>query len=85
MLRGMERGMCVSCWQYAALSRSTAIEVALKMAFRKFLRGQGKASPKSGGGMCVVGFHGGYHGDTLGAMEAVSPSIYTTSQTPWCV
>lgn len=68
---------------------STAIEVALKMAFRKFwvdhpeLDLQGSEG-KSGCSLKVVGIDGGYHGDTLGAMDAVSPSPYNgPKQYPW--
>ena len=61
--------------------RSTAVEVALKMALRKFRRDQGDVE---GTRLQVVGLAEGYHGDTLGAMDAVSPSAYTgLPHAPW--
>ena len=71
--------------------RSTAVEVALKMAFRKFwvdhpevdLAGETGRQPAQ---LAVIGIEGGYHGDTLGAMDAVAPSPYNgPEQFPWCV
>ncbi|EFN56014.1 hypothetical protein CHLNCDRAFT_145418 [Chlorella variabilis] len=87
---------------------STAIEVALKMAFRKYMvdRGLLVASGSEGGEadggtavvaaaeeeeagppdveLQVVGLREAYHGDTLGAMEAVAPSPFNGRlQTPW--
>ncbi|GAB2220078.1 hypothetical protein Drorol1_Dr00007721 [Drosera rotundifolia] len=69
---------------------STAIEIALKMAFRKFSTDHGliddflpndKAGPKD---LRVLALKGSYHGDTLGAMEAQAPSVYTGFlQQPW--
>ena len=43
---------------------STAVEVALKMAYQ-FWQNQGKKDKKR-----FIAFHGGYHGDTFGAMAA---------------
>ena len=85
---------------------STAIEVALKMAFRKYMAdhqlledeassdagsrdsSSGSSSGSSSSGslpeLAVVGLQEGYHGDTLGAMDAVSPSPFNgRMQTPW--
>jgi dethiobiotin synthetase/adenosylmethionine--8-amino-7-oxononanoate aminotransferase len=83
---------------------STAVEVALKMAFRKyavdhdmiyneeFLKQNRKMdadkSGGSGGGaqpnFAVLGLQEAYHGDTLGAMDAVAPSVFNGPlQTPW--
>ncbi|THU55519.1 hypothetical protein C4D60_Mb11t07430 [Musa balbisiana] len=70
---------------------STAVEIALKMAFRKYTSDHGihadfhKLGPK---GSCtelrVLALSGSYHGDTLGAMEAQAPSSYTSFiQQPW--
>uniref|UniRef100_A0A0E0I944 Dethiobiotin synthase n=1 Tax=Oryza nivara TaxID=4536 RepID=A0A0E0I944_ORYNI len=70
---------------------STAIEIALKMAFRKYacdhgiivdsekdIRSEGSVHFK------VLALNGSYHGDTLGAMEAQAPSAYTSFlQQPW--
>ncbi|URD78165.1 Aminotransferase class-III [Musa troglodytarum] len=63
---------------------STAVEIALKMAFRKYMSDHGihadfhKLGPKgSGTELRVLALSGSYHGDTLGAMEAQAPSSYT--------
>lgn len=69
--------------------RSTAVEVALKMAFRKFWRDHPDLDLHGSKGgrpleLKVVGIEGGYHGDTLGAMDAVAPSVYNgPEQFPW--
>ncbi|KAL4451869.1 hypothetical protein ABPG75_007531 [Micractinium tetrahymenae] len=61
---------------------STAIEVALKMAFRKYMADHGLLD--SAAELQVVGLTEGYHGDTLGAMDAVAPSPFNgRRQTPW--
>lgn len=70
---------------------STAIEIALKMAFRKFLFDHGILMDLSKGEISercielkVLALQGSYHGDTLGAMEAQAPSSYTgLLQQPW--
>lgn len=70
---------------------STAIEVALKMAFRKFSLDHGiildSTDPNTTGKFIevkVIALKGSYHGDTLGAMEAQAPSSYTGFlQQPW--
>ena len=69
---------------------STAVEVALKMAFRKTLLEQLGESPPFGEGahdsreIVVLGQEGAYHGDTLGAMDLVPPSVYVgRGQQPW--
>lgn len=62
---------------------STAVEVALKMAFRKYMVDHNILEDGSIG-LEVLGVHGAYHGDTLGAMDAVAPSVFTGRlQTPW--
>lgn len=48
---------------------STAVEVALKMAFRML-------GEKKGERCYVVGIANSYHGDTLGAMNAASPNVF---------
>ncbi|KAG7673147.1 hypothetical protein Ndes2526B_g03439 [Nannochloris sp. 'desiccata'] len=80
---------------------STAVEVALKMAFRKyavdhdmifseaFLKENKKLNNGNCGGgaqpnFAVLGLQEAYHGDTLGAMDAVAPSVFNGPlQTPW--
>lgn len=70
---------------------STAIEIALKMAFRvaacRAERELGQpldrlVSSPDGLQLEVVGLTNAYHGDTLGAMDAVPPSVYNRSQFP---
>lgn len=51
---------------------STAVEVALKMAFQ-FWQNQGKTEKKR-----FIAFQGGYHGDTFGAMAAGRSSGFFT-------
>lgn len=81
--------------------RSTAIEVAIKMAMRKFkhdrpgiIFNKGSASSgerhhgenSEGPELHVIGLTNGYHGDTLGAMDAVAETPYNNDdQTPWSV
>ncbi|KAL6774602.1 BIO1 [Auxenochlorella protothecoides x Auxenochlorella symbiontica] len=65
---------------------STAVEVALKMAFRKFLADRGATDWEVDDGpeLGVLGLQGAYHGDTLGAMDCVAPSPFNgRRQTPW--
>lgn len=77
---------------------STAVEVALKMAFRHRLAGLGRDAAgrdtRGGGGgaradpppaVGLVGLTGSYHGDTLGAMDASPASDYNAGQTAWYV
>eukprot|EP01084_Bolivina_argentea_P207611 354192_1 len=66
---------------------STAMEVALKMAYRlfsvrhkdceKLLQSEGHKK------MAVVTQADCYHGDTLGVMDMAPPSIFNQSQHPW--
>lgn len=51
---------------------STAVEVALKMAFQYF-KNQGRSKPK------VIALKHSYHGDTFGAMSVSSPSAFTSA------
>ncbi|XP_058755047.1 bifunctional dethiobiotin synthetase/7,8-diamino-pelargonic acid aminotransferase, mitochondrial [Vicia villosa] len=70
---------------------STAIEIALKMAFRKFSLEHGlipdsheNATDEKSTELMVLALQRSYHGDTLGAMEAQAPSSYTGFlQQPW--
>ncbi|XP_056176987.1 bifunctional dethiobiotin synthetase/7,8-diamino-pelargonic acid aminotransferase, mitochondrial isoform X2 [Syzygium oleosum] len=76
---------------YFSDNGSTAIEIALKMAFRVFSADIGILPENSIGDtsekqpeLLVLALKGSYHGDTLGAMEAQSPSAYTSFiQQPW--
>lgn len=70
------------CWLSAC--RSTAVEVALKMGMRKFVHDRPGIMWKDGPALHVMGLTNGYHGDTLGAMDAVAQSPYNNfDQTPW--
>ncbi|GKV18237.1 hypothetical protein SLEP1_g28647 [Rubroshorea leprosula] len=72
-------------------SGSTATEIALKMAFRKYSSDHGILLDLIRGNtnercikLKVLALKGSYHGDTLGAMEAQAPSPYTGFlQQPW--
>ena len=71
---------------------STAIEVALKMAFRKYLSDSLGGKGLEDEDMCdfdellVVTQRGAYHGDTLACMNAVEKSIFNGwAQFPWNV
>lgn len=68
---------------------STAIEIALKMAFRKFWCDHEtilSVSDQKPLEFRVLALKGSYHGDTLGAMEAQAPSSYTGFlQQPWYI
>ncbi|KAM0933792.1 putative dethiobiotin synthase, Adenosylmethionine--8-amino-7-oxononanoate transaminase [Dioscorea sansibarensis] len=76
---------------YYSDNGSTAVEIALKMAFRKFSFDHGIAVDSDNGIVAdrcydfkVLALSGSYHGDTLGAMEAQAPSSYTSfRQQPW--
>ncbi|CDF33434.1 unnamed protein product [Chondrus crispus] len=59
---------------------STAVEVALKMAFRKRARDFPEHTGKP---VKIVAIDGGYHGDTLGVMDCATESVYNEQQTPW--
>ncbi|KAK6902678.1 dethiobiotin synthase [Kwoniella mangroviensis CBS 8507] len=54
---------------------STGIEVALKMALRAAGRRYGYDG-EMGGDYGVIGLRGGYHGDTIGSMDASEASTY---------
>ncbi|CAM6041370.1 unnamed protein product [Sphagnum compactum] len=67
---------------------STSIEVAIKMAFRKYAIDHGLCDPADSEHgkqqFEVLALKGSYHGDTLGAMDAQAPSAYTGFlQQPW--
>ncbi|MCL7025998.1 hypothetical protein MKW94_014108 [Papaver nudicaule] len=89
LLEGVGRGWASRT--FFSDNGSTAIEIALKMAFRKFSSDHGILSDFCNGNMDekhiefkVLALNGSYHGDTLGAMEAQAPSSYTGFlQQPW--
>lgn len=56
---------------------STAVEIALKMAYQSFYN-QGQTRSR------FIGFEGGYHGDTFGAMSAGVGSRFFTPFEPLC-
>ncbi|KAG0003207.1 hypothetical protein BGZ80_010704 [Entomortierella chlamydospora] len=60
---------------------STAIEVALKMAL-KASQDRYVHLGEATGRVEVIGIDGGYHGDTIGAMNACSPNLYN-AQVTW--
>ncbi|KAJ1485681.1 pyridoxal phosphate-dependent transferase [Baffinella frigidus] len=67
---------------------STAVEVAIKMAFRKYMADHGLMDKSEQElaklNFSILGLSGSYHGDTLGAMDAQSPSVFTGfKQMPW--
>jgi bifunctional dethiobiotin synthetase / adenosylmethionine---8-amino-7-oxononanoate aminotransferase len=65
------------------LHRSTAVEVALKMAFRKFAA-DNRLNDDEMARLRVLGLDNAYHGDTLGAMNAVPASPFNgPRQMPW--
>lgn len=59
------------------------MEVALKMAFRKFAADRRLDEPETAQ-LRVLGLDNAYHGDTLGAMNAVPASPFNgPRQMPW--
>jgi bifunctional dethiobiotin synthetase / adenosylmethionine---8-amino-7-oxononanoate aminotransferase len=67
-----------------AACRSTAVEVALKMAFRTFAARRGQAPDgHAARPLHVLALQNGYHGDTLGAMDCAEQSVFNVGQTPW--
>lgn len=84
LLEGVGKGWATRA--YFSDNGSTAVEIALKMAFRKFSFDHGIHLDSSHGHITikVLALNGSYHGDTLGAMEAQAPSSFTSSlQQPW--
>lgn len=89
LLEGVGKGWASRV--YFSDNGSTAIEIALKMALRKFLFDHNIVSDdlmaenvESRLDLKVLALRGSYHGDTLGAMEAQAPSPYTGFyQQPW--
>eukprot|EP00752_Nemacystus_decipiens_P005181 g4701.t1 len=63
---------------------STATEVAIKMGFRRFLKDRfALTEPPTGTRLSVVAQEGCYHGDTLGAMNVATPSVFNRGQHAW--
>jgi 4-aminobutyrate aminotransferase-like enzyme len=61
------------------LANDSVIEEAQKMSLLTYLGIFSVYCPRQ-----VVALKGSYHGDTLGAMEAQAPSVYTGfKQQPW--
>jgi hypothetical protein len=60
---------------------STAVEVGIKMGFHKYMMDHGLLSKTEEElekeKFLVLALDGSYHGDTLGAMNAQSPSVFT--------
>ncbi|CAL0325586.1 unnamed protein product [Lupinus luteus] len=89
LLEGVGKGWASRV--YFSDNGSTAIEIALKMAFRKFSVDHGlipnsheDTTDGSSTDLLVLALLRSYHGDTLGAMEAQAPSAYTGFlQQPW--
>ncbi|KAL3613916.1 Bifunctional dethiobiotin synthetase/7,8-diamino-pelargonic acid aminotransferase, mitochondrial [Castilleja foliolosa] len=85
LLEGVGKGWASRV--YFSDNGSTAVEIALKMAFRKFLSDNDLLNENVNGksiDLKVLALRGSYHGDTLGAMEAQAPSPYTGFlQQPW--
>ncbi|KAK7388482.1 hypothetical protein VNO78_23298 [Psophocarpus tetragonolobus] len=89
LLQGVGKGWASRT--YFSDNGSTAIEIALKMAFRKFSVDHGlimncheDITTERSTELMVLALQRSYHGDTLGAMEAQAPSSYTGFlQQPW--
>jgi bifunctional dethiobiotin synthetase / adenosylmethionine---8-amino-7-oxononanoate aminotransferase len=58
---------------------STAVEVALKIAFRKSFGVPGEGKIKSKGTAYVLGLKDSYHGDTHAAMDSTSPNSFKSN------
>ena len=86
-IHGHHMHACTRCRRTSRESRcrrSTAVEVALKMAFKKFAQDHGIATAgPEWRGLQVVALDGGYHGDTLGVMDCSPESVFNGGQTPW--
>ncbi|KAK4533720.1 hypothetical protein CCYA_CCYA18G4602 [Cyanidiococcus yangmingshanensis] len=61
---------------------SSAMEIALKMAFR-LAQKRGILDQSRASSACILGINGSYHGDTLGAMDCSPESTFNSGQTPW--
>jgi len=63
-------------WVFFSDDGSTAVEVALKMAFQYWANQQAKGRNQ------FLALEGGYHGDTLGAMSVGDPSLFSPVFSP---
>jgi dethiobiotin synthetase/adenosylmethionine--8-amino-7-oxononanoate aminotransferase len=61
---------------------SSAMEIALKMAFRVAQK-RGVLDASKTIDVRILGLNGSYHGDTLGAMDCSPASTFNRGQTPW--
>jgi bifunctional dethiobiotin synthetase / adenosylmethionine---8-amino-7-oxononanoate aminotransferase len=66
---------------------STAVEVALKMGLRASELEMGNRNgnakdERTENNLEVLGINGGYHGDTIGAMDACAPNVFN-EQVGW--
>lgn len=73
---------------YYSDNGSTAVEIAIKMAFRKYLHDRHLLTKSASYNytlkLKVLALRDSYHGDTLGAQEAQAPTAYTGFlQQPW--
>ena len=87
LVEGVGRGYAARA--FFSDNGSTAVEVALKMAFRLRLARLGRFDSEWGGGVThprlrVLGLRDSYHGDTIGAMDAASPNAFNAKE-PWYV
>ncbi|OQR99718.1 adenosylmethionine-8-amino-7-oxononanoate aminotransferase [Thraustotheca clavata] len=63
---------------------STAVEIGIKMALRKYAVDHGLGMSFEGiNDVLVLAQEGCYHGDTLGTMNIAEPSVYNKTQHPW--
>jgi|GEM_PF-79173 len=82
LVSGVGRGY--SARAFFSDNGSTAVEVALKMAFRLRLARLGRQSGSGIPKLRVLGLRDSYHGDTIGAMDAASPNAFNAKE-PWYV
>ncbi|KNC81657.1 hypothetical protein, variant [Sphaeroforma arctica JP610] len=66
---------------------STAVEVAVKMAFKKYIstatQKNAEFDTKTIPKLRIMAQSNCYHGDTLGVMNVAEPSVFTEGQHPW--
>lgn len=70
--------------QTPASSLACSQTVCTPIAARRFLKDRyGSSEPPPGTRLAVVAQEGCYHGDTLGAMNVATPSVYNQGQHAW--